>query len=104
MEPDQDWTPPGRSAGWDVEAAGMGMLRITLLFGSAAIALAMLVVPMLDGRNRQSAVQGAPAGVDAISTSSIGAGKHYTIRRSVLQETPSAVCIIQDNGSLSGDC
>lgn len=84
-------------------AAGMSMLRVALLFGSVVIALAMLVVPMLDNGTRQTSYD-RPIGLDTMTTSSVGGGKRYTIRRSVLQSSPDAVCIIHDNGAKSGDC
>ncbi len=83
--------------------AGMGVLRITLLFGSAAVALALILAPIADSQTRQI-VQGGPAGLDRMTTGSVSTGGRYTIRRSVLQDSPSAICIIRDNGSRSGDC
>ena len=47
----------------------------------------------------------APIDYDNISTGSIpanGSTKRYTVRRSVLQEMPGAVCIIDANGGKSG--
>ena len=77
MNSDNDWDDP-RSRDWRAVDAGMGMLRITLLFGSAA---------------------------DMTSTGSVS-GYHggYTIRRSVLQPSPNSICIIRDNGTRSGNC
>ena len=81
----------------------MGALRITLLFGSVAVALALLIVPVLD-RGPGLLADGSAAGIDVMSTGSIAAGKSYTIRRSVLQDSPNSVCIIRSNGTRSGDC
>jgi hypothetical protein len=81
-------------------ASEWGALRIALLFGSAAVALALIAVPLLEGR-----VSDRPAGgVDLMSTGSIGTGETYTIRRSVLQSSPDAVCVIRSDGTRSGDC
>ncbi|MGW9231467.1 hypothetical protein ACWGPT_11435 [Pseudorhizobium sp. NPDC055634] len=76
-----------------------GVLNIALLFGTAAIALSLIVTPMIadsgDGR-RLAHVQEE---FDRMTTGSImpvdRGSRHYTIRRSVLQETPGSVCIIQ---------
>lgn len=84
------------------ESAGMGALRITLLFGSAVVAFALLATPALDMRTRQHA--GTTAGLDMMSTGSTHRGEVYTIRRSVLQPKPDAVCIIRSNGHRSGEC
>lgn len=104
MNSDNDWDDP-RSRDWRAVDAGMGMLRITLLFGSAAVALALIIAPIAEERARS--IAGVPAaGLDMTSTGSVGGGYHggYTIRRSVLQPSPNSICIIRDNGTRSGNC
>ncbi|WP_394887099.1 hypothetical protein ACG873_20390 [Mesorhizobium sp. AaZ16] len=81
-------------------ASEWGALRITLLFGSAAVALALIAVPLLEGRNSDRLA----GDIDLMSTGSIGRGETYTIRRSVLQSSPDAVCVIHSDGARSGDC
>jgi hypothetical protein len=101
MSLDKDWDSirPDRSRAAD---AGMGILRITLLFGSAAVALALIATPFLDGQTRsQSYLAG---GFDTTTTGSISHRDTYTLRRSVLQPLPSSVCVIRNNGERSGDC
>ncbi|MDN2566506.1 hypothetical protein N1F89_09750 [Aquibium sp. A9E412] len=103
---DEDWQS-GRSAAWSrLGGAGIGALRVTLLFGAAAVALALIVAPIADKRTRGFDYQArAPLGLDSMATGSVGKdGSVYTIRRSVLQRSPSSVCIIRDNGTRSGDC
>lgn len=77
--------------------AGMSALRAALLFGSAGVALALILSPIAD---RYSKVSNR---LDYTATGSIGQGERYTIRRSVLQKTGSA-CIIRADGRRSGDC
>ncbi|WP_105372653.1 hypothetical protein [Neorhizobium huautlense] len=83
-----------------------GALNIALLFGTAAIALALIVTPMLADRSdeRMAHVQ---EDFDRITTGSIRPAekgtKVYTIRRSVLQETPGSICIVEGYGS-GDDC
>jgi hypothetical protein len=85
--------------------AGMGLVRIALLFGSAAVALALFAVPLLDGGDgRQQVARDGFLGLDMTSTASIGHSDTYTIRRSVLQSSPDSVCVIRSNGRRSGDC
>lgn len=101
--PDQDWNmEAGR--GTDDTGSGVGALRIALLFGAGAIALAVLVAPLAD-RSTRALVAGSPA-LDTMSTGSIPGtpNSSYTIRRSVLQASPQSVCIIRSNGARSGDC
>ncbi len=81
--------------------AGAGILRATLLFGSVAVALALILAPIADNQTRQL----ASGGVDRMSTGSVSrAPSGYTIRRSVLQDSPTAICIIRNDGTRSGDC
>lgn len=103
MSADRDWEFSRNERAWRVEDAGIGALRIALLFGSVAVALALLIVPMLH-RGTGLFANGSAAGIDVMSTSSVSAGKTYTIRRSVLQDSPNSICIIRSNGTRSGDC
>jgi hypothetical protein len=92
-----------------ISQTSAGILRVTLLFGSAAVALTLILVPIADkhARDRMFASVQSP-GIDMMSTGSIasrnGSGESYTIRRSVLQADPKAVCIIRDSGVRSGSC
>lgn len=102
MNFDSEWNSNSPNRGVRVANAGMGLLRITLLFGSAAIALALFATPYLADQSRQQIAGSRYSGLDLMSTGSIGA-KTYTVRRSILQTSPGAVCIIRD-GVQSGDC
>ncbi|MCO6387198.1 hypothetical protein [Aliihoeflea sp. 40Bstr573] len=91
-----------------ISQTSAGILRVTLLFGSAVIALTLILVPIADknARDRMFASVESP-GIDRMSTGSIGprsSAETYTIRRSVLQQSPSAVCIIRESGARSGSC
>lgn len=101
----EDWDMPHENRGWGVADAGMGALRITLLFGSAAVAMALILTPLIKTQ-AERIVHARPAGIDMMATGAIGqhgAGS-YTIRRSVLQPSPNSVCIIRQNGMQTGDC
>ncbi|MDG4880919.1 MULTISPECIES: hypothetical protein [unclassified Mesorhizobium] len=103
LERDWDTIRPDRT--FRAADAGMGILRITLLFGSAAVALALIATPFLDSQPRsQTARDGLAGGLDMTSTGSIGHRNTYTLRRSVLQPLPSSVCVIRNDGSRYGDC
>lgn len=103
MTPEDDWSD--FASGRDVQpaASGLGSLRTALLFGSGVIALALLIVPVIDRAGGQQFAEG-PGQLDTMSTGSISRGGNYTIRRSVLQTNPNAVCIIRPNGMRTGDC
>ena len=105
MSLDRDWDSIRPDRNHSAANAGMGILRITLLFGSAAVALALIATPFLDSRTRLQAARANFAGsLDTMNTGSIGRRDTYTLRRSVLQPLPSSVCVIRDNGRRSGDC
>ncbi len=93
---------PVRRRGWPLGETGGGILRFALLFGSAGVALALIIAPIAERETRSLA--NAPFGIDMTTTSSIGYRGSYTERRSVLQPMPDSVCVIRDNGARSGDC
>jgi hypothetical protein len=101
MKPEEQWELVRGGRGLSIEEAGMGALRVALLFGSAAIAFALLAVPLLDSRTRTRVAQ---SDLDMTTTGSIGGTTNYTIRRSVLQASPNAVCIIRENDARRGNC
>lgn len=83
-----------------------GVVNIALLFGTAAIALALIVPPMLGGHGDKKRLAFEADQYDNITTGSIGsssdgANKRYTIRRSVLQETPGSLCILDGYDGLN---
>jgi len=96
------------STAWNrnLGGAGMGALRVTLLFGSAAVAIALILAPMAERHTgtRQGPQSAMSPGIDFLTTGSVGYRGTYTERRSVLQPTPQSVCVIRDNGMRSGDC
>lgn len=101
MDRHSDWSSDDDNQESLLGIAGMGALRFALLFGSAAVALALILAPIVDSQTRSFV--GAP-GVDAMTTGSVPQGGRYTIRRSVLQNSPNAICVIRENGSRNGNC
>jgi hypothetical protein len=79
-----------------------GALGLALLFGSAAIALAMILTPIAEGLGGSQSAAGDD--IDRTITGSTDSQTYYTIRRSILQPSPESVCIIRANGQRSGDC
>lgn len=105
MFDDSEWEKIRENGSARIESAGMGALRITLLFGSAAVALALIVAPIVDNSTRaRFAESGYSGGVDRFTTGSISQRRQYTIRRSVLQKSPASICIIRGDGVRTGDC
>ena len=100
---DGDWRD--RSSAWDNYSGGLSPLRVALLFGVLAVAVALLAVPILQDGARNFSFAGDRAGVDTMSTASVRNGRdRYVIRRSVLQPSPNAICIVRSNGTRSGAC
>ncbi|MEQ9179866.1 MAG: hypothetical protein RIF44_14320, partial [Nitratireductor sp.] len=84
---------------------GLRAIRLALLFGAGAVALGLVVAPLAEKRfSGGIAAADAFYGVDMTSTGSIGSGKTYTVRKSVLQSVPGATCIINGDGRQIGDC
>ncbi|RWC61506.1 hypothetical protein [Mesorhizobium sp.] len=104
MSLDRDWDSIRPERGFRAADAGMGILRITLLFGSAAVALALIATPFLDSQTRSLSVRDDLGGLDMTATGSLSHRETYTLRRSVLQPQRSSVCIIRSDGRSSGDC
>lgn len=104
MQADKEWDlirPERPSA---AARASAGILRVTLLFGFVAIAIALFATPYLADQTRPMIGQAGYDGLDFTSTGSIGRGSNYTLRRSVLQQSPNSVCVIRENGARLGDC
>jgi len=83
-----------------------GPMRVTLLFGGFAIAIALLAVPLLESdRSTRFANNLTGPGIDFTATgTATNRQDSFVVRRSVLQPTPQSTCIIHSNGSRSGDC
>lgn len=106
MQNDRDWADLRPQNASVISEAGFGMVRITLLFGSFAIAIALFLTPLLD-RSEGTSVAGNQfyPGVDRMATGTVRSGdRQYTLRRSVLQTSPTSTCIIHTNGYRTGDC
>ncbi|MFF2321670.1 hypothetical protein ACFVTJ_11520 [Agrobacterium sp. NPDC058088] len=81
-----------------------GVLNVALLFGTAVIALSLIVTPMLAGKS-QTRVAQFPENFDMISTGSIkktDVGKTYSIRRSITQPMPEMPCVVTGYSNDSG--
>ena len=94
---EKDFTPAGDTR--------TGALNLALLFGTAVIALALVLTPVLSAKTDKRIMANVPDEFDMISTGSVPTtegGKRYTVRRSVLQEMPGAVCIVDGNGQGNG--
>lgn len=104
MQADEEWNliRPARQS--PAARAGAGILRVTLLFGLVAVALALVATSFLDQNSRLQLGQMRFDGLDFTTTGSIGRNNNYTLRRSVLQETPQSICVIHANGTRSGQC
>lgn len=103
MLSENDWDLIRNERGWRLTESEISPLSLAAVFGAGAIALTLLLVPMLDW-DASPELAAYPAQVDRMSTGSIRYSGSYTIRRSVLQASPDSVCVIRDNGSRSGDC
>ena len=101
-----EWEEPHRNRGGIFSDFGMGALRVALLFGSAAVGLALVLTPLAESQVERMAYSSYTSRLDTMATGTVGprANGTYTVRRSVLQPSRSSVCIIRDNGMRTGDC
>jgi hypothetical protein len=103
MHPEDEWNLIRKDRARQFGGTSMGLVRIALLFGFIAVAFAMILVPIADDQSRLYRAD-SPVGIDNFKTGTIGHRETYTIRRSVLQPSPHAVCTIRGNGQREGDC
>ncbi len=101
MLDENEWAELAPARGSRVIDWSNGALRGAMLFGVMAIAMTLFLTPMLDRGTRTFA---GGMGIDPITTASTPSSNTYTLRRSVLQRSPTAVCIIRPNGTRTGDC
>ena len=66
MRPEDEWDIVRSSRASILGSAGIGALRVALLFGSAAVALALIVAPIADNYTRPP-FDSAGYGVDLLS-------------------------------------
>ena len=109
MSHSDDWNRPHPGSSWGIGDSGLGSLRVALLFGAGAVALALILAPIAENQAERllySSRSPGSAGVDfmATGTTAQGGTGTYTVRRSVLQPSPNSVCIIRENGMRTGDC
>ncbi|MCY0092455.1 hypothetical protein [Hoeflea ulvae] len=93
--------------GVEAQPKRSGAVRAALLFGTAAIAVAAILTPILANRTHSARVAWVPEQYDNITTGSIpqrSQNSIYTVRKSILQENPGALCIIRSDGRKTGDC
>lgn len=100
----EEWETDER--GWNPGIPGLGVFRMVLLFGAAAVALALILTPIAESQVERVLYASNPAGVDMMATGTVGARSSgsYVVRRSVLQPSPTSVCIIRENRMRTGDC
>jgi hypothetical protein len=107
MANDEFWVTVMDRDGQESQPKRFGAVRVALLFGTAAIALAAILTPIVADQTPTARVAWAPDQYDNITTGSIPARSQrsfYTVRKSILQENPGSLCIIRNDGRKTGDC
>lgn len=93
------WKTVDASRDYPEKNRRVGILNVALLFGTAAIALSLIVTPMLANRaSNEPRLATVPDDIDNILTGSIQRnepGKSYTVRKSILREDGAAPCVIE---------
>ncbi|MCR9139569.1 MAG: hypothetical protein NXI27_26465 [Alphaproteobacteria bacterium] len=104
MNNDEFWSSVYSSASKERQPGRFSAVRVALLFGTAAAALALVVPPIADMASDEWILFGADPGIDYTTTASVPGNREYTVQRSVLQRSADSVCIIDSRGRRSGDC
>ncbi len=102
MHPGDEWNSIRKDRLWPL--AGIGAVRLALLFGFVIVAFALMVVPVADRHSRVWLTRVDSSSVDNLLTGTVKRNDAYTVRRSVLQASPTSVCIIRSNGARTGNC
>lgn len=114
MANEELWTAQ-EETNWPQPKRSFNALRLSLLFATAAVALAVVATPMLAGKTVSTIAYSDTGFYDDVITGSIATTregiqrtpnfptKSYTIRRSITQSSGDA-CVIFDNGLKSGNC
>lgn len=105
MDKNDFWTTVSNK-GETAEMAAAGALKAALVFAGVVIAAAVVAAPLLARHEDRMMASEALVGYDNITTGSIPASgeRTYTIRRSITQPMPDALCIIDANGARRGAC
>lgn len=113
MANDNFWIAVMDGYGSSKSSGQIGAVRLATMFAGAAIISAMILTPILAVAPPSARVAYSPGDYDTITTGSIPSAQPlqgfpqkrvYTIRKSVLQDNPDSICIIQSDGSSSGTC
>ncbi len=106
MMDDEFWKAVREREQAKTKTSPTGAINMALLFGTAAIALTLILTPLLTTPSKDRNLAGITPSYDTITTGSIPSGetgkRRYTIRKSILQNAPGSVCIIDVNGASSG--
>ena len=100
-----DLTPVGGHSDSTTRRVGFGILRATLLFGTACVMLALVLAPIAEKKTRQFA-QNRPMArdIDSIATGSVRPVLRrdaYIVRRSVLSPETEFICLSATGGPAS---
>ncbi len=104
MSDDDFWSSVYPRASHLDRPARFSALRLALLFGTATIAMAFILPPMIGSSPNGSELWASDPGIDYTTTASIRTQRTYTVQRSVLQSSADSVCIISARGHRSGEC
>ncbi|WP_419906654.1 hypothetical protein [Hoeflea sp.] len=104
MSSDEFWSSVYSGSTDAKRPSRFSVLRLATLFGSAAMAFALIIPPMIDGQDGDWQLLSNGQGIDYTTTATVRRKREYTVHRSVLQDQPDAVCIIDTFGRRTGDC
>ena len=104
MGNDDFWSSVYSASSEERHQGRYSIVRIALLFGTAAVAFALIIPPMIDTSYDDWEYISHSRGLDYTTTATVPRSREYTVQRSVLQPLSSSVCIIEPSGRQTGDC
>lgn len=106
MRDNDFWTAVREKGGAREPIGSAGALRAALIFAAVVIVTALIAGPMLGSGSHRLIAERSHGDYDTLTTGSVpsAAERTYTLRRSITQPMPDALCIIDENGNRHGDC
>lgn len=96
MFPEKEWAAVHARQSKAGAAFAAGLVRLTLLFGSAALAVAFFIAPL----------KGDPefGRIDVMTASFIGDDSSRILHRDGIGRSAASICVIRANDTRAGNC
>ncbi len=104
MLADEEWKLIQSQRQFTTVMATSGILHVMPLFGFIAVAMTLIVTPLIKGKARSQIIQAGFEGLDFTAWGARSRTTYYALSRSVLWQSSQALCIIYDNSRRIDQC